>query len=160
MTNTEFIRQLYEEEATRLKYFIENTVFDKELAEDILQETFYIAMRRAADVKQHPKPAGWLYETAKYIILAECRKKNKRDLNYSYEEMELELEDLQAEWGLDSAEDDAIKKVLSESEYNIIDMIYNQGYSNREAARELGVKESTLRVKLMRIRNKLNHAIL
>ncbi len=160
MTNTEFIRRLYEEEATRLKYFIENTVFDKELAEDILQETFYIAMRRAADVKKHPKPVGWLYETAKYIILAESRKKNKRDLNCSYEEMESELQDLRAKRGLDSAEDDVIKTVLSESEYKIIDMIYNQGYSSREAAKELGVKESTLRVKLMRIRNKLDHTML
>lgn len=159
MTNTEFIRRLYEEEATRLKYFIENTVFDRDLAEDILQETFCTAVRRAADVRVHPNPEGWLYTTAKYIILAESRKRNKRALACSYEEIETQIKDSRAELVLDSAEEGVVKAALSESEYELIDMVYNQGYSNREAAEELGLKESTLRVKLMRIRNKLNHSV-
>ena len=159
MINSDFIRQLYEEEAERLYYFIWKTVEDIDLAQDVLQEIFCIAMRRAVELKEHPNPVAWLYLTAKYVILSECRKKRKRDLNYCYEDMEEQIRDPYAEAVLKSTEEDTIKSILSESEYNIIDLVYNKGYKNREAAEELGIKESTLRVKLLRIRNKITNTM-
>jgi len=159
MTNSEFIRQLYLEEAGQLKKFIETLVFDKELAEDILQETFCTAIRRIDDLKRHPNPVGWLYTTAKYIVLAESRKRSKRDKDYCYEDMETQIEDPQAELVMNSTEEDMVQSVLSEKEYQIVDLVYNQGYKNWEAAEKLDIKESTLRVKLLRIRNKLSDAM-
>lgn len=112
-------------------------------------------MRRADELKEHPRPAAWLYMTAKYVILSECRKKQKRDLNYCYEDMEDLIRDPYAETAMMSMEEDTLKTMLSDSEYAILDLVYNQGYRNWEVARKLGIKESTLRVKLLRIRNKL-----
>ena len=155
MKNADFVRQLYEEEAEHLFFFIRKMVEDGEFAEDILQETFCIAMRRADELCEHPRPVAWLYMTAKYVILSECRKKQKRDLNYCYEDMEDLIRDPYAETAMQSMEEDAVKTLVSESEYAILDLVYNQGYRNWEVARKLGIKESTLRVKLMRIRNKL-----
>ena len=155
MKNTDFVRQLYEEEAERLFFFIKKMVEDGEFAEDILQETFCIAMRRADELQEHPRPVAWLYMTAKYVILSECRKKQKRDLNYCYEDMEDLIRDPYAETAMLSMEEGAVKTLVSESEYVILDLVYNQGYRNWEVARKLGIKESTLRVKLLRIRNKL-----
>ena len=159
MINTDFVRQLYEDEADQLFSFIRKTVGNNEFAEDILQETFCIAIRRADELKQHPKPAAWLYKTAKYTILSECRKKQKRELNYCYENIEDFIRDPLAESAILSIEEDAVKRLVSESEYVILDLVYNQGYMNREVANILGIKESTLRVKLLRIRNKLSDLI-
>ena len=155
MINTDFVRQLSEKEADHLFFFIRKMVEDGELAEDILQETFCIAMRRADELRKHPRPVAWLYMTAKYVILSECRKKQKRDLNYCYEDMEDLIRDPYAETAMLSMEEDAVKALVSESEYAILDLVYNQGYRTWEVAKKLGIKESTLRVKLMRIRNKL-----
>lgn len=155
MINTDFIRQLYEDEADHLFFFIKKMVEDFEFAQDILQETFCIAMRRADELKEHPRPVAWLYMTAKYVILSECRKKQKRDLNYCYEDMEDLIRDPYAETAMLSMEEDVVRSMVSDSEYAILDLVYNQGYRNWEVAKKLGIKESTLRVKLLRIRNKL-----
>lgn len=159
MINKEFIRQLYEAEAKRLFSFIRKMVEDVEFAEDILQETFCIAMRKSDELMKHPRPVAWLYITAKNIILSECRKKQKRDLNYCYEDMEESICDPYAEAVINSMADDSLKAVLSDYEYDILDLVYNQGYKNREVAGKLGIKESTLRVKLLRIRNKMYNSL-
>ena len=143
MINSDFVRQLYEEEADRLFSFIRKTVCNDEFAEDILQETFCIAIRRVDELEKHPRPVAWLYMTAKYVILSECRKKQKRELNYCFEEMEASIPDPNAEVTILSMEEDAVKRLVSESEYVILDLVYIQGYRNREVAKILGIKEST-----------------
>lgn len=155
MIKSDFIRQLYEDEAVRLYYFIKKLIGDGELAQDIVQETFCVATRRAEELINHPQPVAWLYQTAKYIILSECRKKQKRDMNCCYEDMEEIIRDDSAELALISAEEDMVKTVLSDSEYRIVELVHIQGYKTKEAADELDMKEGTLRVRLLRIRNKL-----
>lgn len=155
MINSDFIRQLYEDEAERLYYFINKLIEDWELAQDIVQEVFCVATRRAEELENHPQPVAWLYQTAKYIILSECRKKKKRDMNSCYEDMEEYLKDESAELELISAEEDMIRTVLSDSEYRIVELVHIYGYKTKEAADELDMKEGTLRVRLLRIRNKL-----
>ena len=160
MTNSDFIRQLYEKEAEHLYYFARKMVEDVELAHDIVQETFCVAMRKQEEVVNHPEPLAWLYCTAKYVILSECRKKQKRDLLGCYEDMEEILTDAHAELEFSKVEeDDEVLTLLTESECKIIELVYVQGYKTKEAASRLSMNENTLRVKLLRIRNKLKPKI-
>ena len=39
-------------------------VRDPHLAEDVAQATFLLATTRSAQLRGHPKPAGWLFRTA------------------------------------------------------------------------------------------------
>ena len=155
MIKSDFIRQLYEDEAVHLYYFIKNLIGDGELAQDIVQETFCVATRKAEELMNHPQPVAWIYQTAKYIILSECRKKQKRDMNGCYEDMEEVIRDDSAELALISAEENLVRTMLSDSEYRIVELVHIQGYKTKEAANELEINENTLRVKLLRIRNKL-----
>ena len=123
MINTDFVRQLSEKEADHLFFFIRKMVEDGELAEDILQETFCIAMRRADELRKHPRPVAWLYMTAKYVILSECRKKQKRDLNYCYEDMEDLIRDPYAETAMLSMEEDAVKALLETADADLCEII-------------------------------------
>lgn len=159
MMKIEFIRQLYENEADALYSFVKKFVTSKESAEDIVQETFCIAIRKADEVIAHPNPAGWLYLVAKYLILSESRKQKKNQNHCSYHVLEDRIRDEKAELMLASLAEDVLRSVLTEEEYKIMDLVYNQGYKGKEAARLLGLNESTLRVRLFRIRHKLRKFI-
>lgn len=155
MTRMEFIREPYEEEADGLYSFVKKFGISKEMAEDIVQETFCVAIKRAEELRAHPNPVGWLYVTVRYIIMAESRKVKKNEVYCSLNEVENQLHDMKAEIMLTSVEENKIRSVLSEEEYGILDLIYNQGYKGREVAERLGINESTLRVQIHRIRRKL-----
>ena len=159
MMKIEFIRQLYENEADALYSFVKKFVTSKESAEDIVQETFCIAIRKADEVIAHPNPVGWLYLVAKYLILSESRKQKKNQNHCSYHVLEDRIRDEKAELMLASLAEDVLRSVLTEEEYKIMDLAYNQGYKGKEAARLLGLNESTLRVRLFRIRHKLRKFI-
>ncbi len=73
--------------------------------------------------------------------------------------MEDRIRDEKAELMLASLAEDVLRSVLTEEEYKIMDLVYNQGYKGKEAARLLGLNESTLRVRLFRIRHKLRKFI-
>lgn len=155
MTIVEFIRALYEKEADGLYSFVTKFGVSREMAEDIVQETFCAAIKRAEDLRNHPNPVGWLYITVRYIMMAERRKRKKNKISCSLSGLERQLYDTEAELLLISVEEDRIRSVLSKKEYEILDLIYNQGYKGKEAAKKLGVNESTLRVQVLRIRRKL-----
>lgn len=151
----DFIEKLYEEEVDNLFYFILKNVHDRELAEDIVQETFCIAIRRAEEIQSHPKPVGWLFMTAKYIILSENRKKKKRGTSCSFDDLEDRLSDEKSEQMLKTIEEDSVRTALKENEYMLLDLMYNQGYTSKDIAGLLGMNASTLRVKMLRIKRKL-----
>lgn len=160
MINSDLIRQLYEKEAEHLYYFVKKMVEDGELAQDIVQEVFCVAMRKEELLIEHPEPVAWLYCTAKYVILSECRKKQKRDSLSCYEEMEEILTDAHAELEFSMAEeDDEVLTILTDRECEIVELVYVQGYKTKEAADRLSMNENTLRVKLLRIRNKLERTM-
>ena len=55
--------------------FIRYRILDKSLAQDVLQEPFYLAYKKWDILKDHPNQTGWLLETAR------CKKRQKRDKN-------------------------------------------------------------------------------
>lgn len=146
---------LYEKEADGLYSFVKKFGISKEMAEDIVQETFCAAIKRAEDLRNHPNPVGWLYVTVRYIMVSENRKSKKSEAFYSLSELENQLYDTEAESFLASVEDDRIRSALSKEEYKILELIYKQGYKGKEAAKKLGMNENTLRVQTLRIRRKL-----
>lgn len=159
MTRMEFIRVLYEEEADGLYSFIKKFGIRREMAEDIVQETFCVAIKRVEELREHPNPVGWLYVTARYVMLKESKKLKKNEIQCSLNALENQLYDTKAETMLTSMEEDRICSVLTKEEYKILDLIYNKGYRGKEVAERLEINRSTLRVQIFRIRRKLQALI-
>ena len=59
--------------------FIKCRILDRSLAQDVLQETFYIAYKKWDQLKVHPNQTGFLIETARYKI----QEFNKRPESYN-----------------------------------------------------------------------------
>ena len=67
--------------------FIRYRILDKSLAQDVLQETFYLAYKKWDILKDHPNQTGWLLETARYKI-QEFNRKIKKLEEYWFDDLD------------------------------------------------------------------------
>ncbi len=127
-------------------------VADKELAKDVLQETYYVAYKKWDILCEHSNPMGWLINTAKNKI---------RELNKSLKKIECEV-DLDAdeytftEDGYGKSELDLIiTKGLTEEEKNRFYKYFLHGYSISELAQLEKISENNMSVRISRLRSKI-----
>lgn len=60
--------EMYRRTQAEIYKFIRYRVADKELAKDVLQETYYVAYKKWDILCEHSNPMGWLINTAKNKI--------------------------------------------------------------------------------------------
>lgn len=75
--------EMYRRTQAEIYKFIRYRVADKELAKDVLQETYYVAYKKWDILCEHSNPMGWLINTAKNKI---------RELNKSLKKIECEVD--------------------------------------------------------------------
>lgn len=66
--------------------FIRYRILDKSLAQDVMQETFYLAYKKWDILKDHPNQTGWLLETARHKIQEFNRKIKKLECETSLDD--------------------------------------------------------------------------
>lgn len=144
--------EMYRRTQAEIYKFIRYRVADKELAKDVLQETYYVAYKKWDILCEHSNPMGWLINTAKNKI---------RELNKSLKKIECEV-------GLDADEytftedgygkselDLIITKGLTEEEKNRFYKYFLHGYSISELAQLEKTSENNMSVRISRLRSKI-----
>ena len=127
------------------------------LAEDVVQDTFCEANRCWDKVLGSGNPAGWLMEALKLKIMH----KRWQKIHCTQEEvresaMELEFWDE----NFDRVETDLLlEQILEPKDRELFCLMYRCGYSTRDLAQLRGCTEGNMRVKLFRIRKKLQKYI-
>lgn len=123
-------------------------------AEDIAQDCFCLALVQWETLKSHPNPAGWLFQTAKYMLNNQNRKKENQAV--SYEQRGADSVSTGSDCAFEIV-DIAIflEELLPNADLEILYQYYISGYSLTEIACKFGLNENTARVKLMRIRKKI-----
>ncbi len=129
----------------------------RQVAEEVVSETFVVAWRRFGDVPQPPLP--WLLAVARNVLRDTVRAEVRRS------SLAAELR----EWA-EPAEDDIAEEVadrmalrralasLSEEDREVLVLAAWQGLSPREAARVVGCSAAAMRVRLHRARRRLTRA--
>jgi RNA polymerase sigma factor (sigma-70 family) len=129
----------------------------RQIADEVVSETFAVAWRRLADVPDPPLP--WLLGVARNVLRDGHRAEVRR------EAFTAEL----ARWAPRSAGDVAEEvaerlgvlramAAIPEGDREILILVAWQGLSPREAARVVGCSPAALRVRLHRARRRLLHA--
>ncbi len=123
------------------------------LAEDCISECVLIAFEKIGTLKKASAFKSWLFK-----ILYNCCNKALTEKIRSRQAVELsEVRDLGA-YEEDLSESLSLKNALSrlsEEERTIIVLRYSAGYTSKEIGKILGMKDSTVRSKLMRSTDKL-----
>lgn len=155
MTECEFIQKLYISTSGKLMKYLMCMCRDRQLAEDVLQETYFEAFLNVECLKKHSNVTAWLYKTSSYKMLNALKKQEKRNVSIDVL-VEKNLEPSGEDRSLTNHECQIIlETVLSSSERNLIWNHYMLGYSWREISVMNEVSEGALRTQMSRIKRKL-----
>jgi len=151
-TEREF-SQIYQEYQPFLLRYVSAIVKDKNLSEDIVQETFCEMLDQFEKFREHPNQKGWLIKTAGYKMREISRKINSKELIPLQEDM---MQPMKNDIAYEMKELDIVmSEAFDENEREYFLKYYLRGYSVRELADKEGVTENSMRVKLYRLKEKL-----
>jgi RNA polymerase sigma-70 factor (ECF subfamily) len=131
----------------------------KQLAEEVVSQTFAVAWRRRAGIPSDPLP--WLLGVSRNLVRESQRATLRR------ESMEAELQT----WTSDQVEPDVAESVveravvlralasLSEGDRELLTLVAWHGLSSRDASRVLGCSRPAFFVRLHRARGRLEDAV-
>lgn len=154
-TKDRFLRELMEAAYEKIYTFIDRRQADKDFVEDVVQETFLEAYRKAEVLMEHPNQLGWLYITARNKMLK--LNSMKKDLCFFEDGEAVYLENLRKEdeqYGEIELEE-AIKATVGEEEYHMLRDYCLGGYSSEEMAEKYGLESGNLRMRVSRLKKKL-----
>lgn len=148
-----FIERLYLENYRKMMSMVSKDLVCFPVTEDIVQDTFYEAIKNINKLWDHENPGGWLMNTAKLKMMAYKKRMNIRSL-YEINDVEWEMSKFENEYGLIEI-NTILDLALDPHEKMLFLMFYVQGYSAREMAELEGISEGNFRVRMLRIRNKV-----
>lgn len=158
-----FFDELCEDYYAKILKYLFAVLSDEGASRDCTQEVFLTAWQKREILMQHPNPGGFLFQTAKNLSKKAKREAFRRMIeDTSVEELTQEPVDSS------SLIDIAIDKQIDESEYveQVLGRLsqdklelYRAYYVNRrsmeEIANSLGIKETALRMRYVRLRREI-----
>jgi len=172
--NPEAVRRHVYENQDFIRSVLHRYTEDEETARDLVQETFFQALRSLPSFRGESKLSTWLYSIARNVALARYRKSKRH--SYHEEETLSHLAETAdgpatgnspANWNPVTETVHGEKRSLvyealedlSENYREIIRMRDLEELSTKEVAQELGLSRVNVRVRLHRARKKLQDAL-
>ena len=149
----EIIGQLMRQYAPLMVQLTFRRTGDPQLAEELVQETFLTACKKADIVCSHEKPLAWLYQTLQYLTMKEINK-----ACHSREQSSEELYDLAVADDPPSFHE-ILPRNLTTEERRILILRFEHRLSHREIAEALGISEAACRKQVSRALQKCRISI-
>ena len=137
-----WIEALYKGEFERLYRAAYRMTGSEESARELVQETFALALFHGKELREHPKPGGWLTNTLLHLI------RNQRRLQAT---LEVSLETLfNAPAPEEATVEELLPSKLSEDDRRVLIWRFKQRLDYDEIANRLGISESGCRSRVAR----------
>lgn len=149
----EIIGQLMRQYAPLMVQLTFRRTGDPQLAEELVQETFLTACKKADIVCSHEKPLAWLYQTLQYLTMKEINR-----ACHSREQSSEELYDLAVADDPPSFHE-ILPRNLTTEEQRILILRFEHRLSHREIAEALGISEAACRKQVSRALQKCRISI-
>lgn len=149
--------ELYSSFFSELSRYAQRQTRDKELAEDLTQETFLKALQNADILEELTscQRRAWLYRTLKNLIVDNYRHASLEDEYVRSLDVDSAIE----ESGYERSEYQDLLGLLDVQERVLFQMRYLQDYNANELAQMFHMPPGTVRAKLARARKKLKKAL-
>jgi RNA polymerase sigma-70 factor (ECF subfamily) len=147
------VEELFARHELELGRFIAQMVHSRQLADDLLQETFLAAWRSRNDLDRVRDPRAWLYGIARHRVLMYLR--GWRRASATYERFLERHAEPPADETEAYAVRDLISRSLSPDERTLIALYHLHGFRADEIAEVTGRSHAGVRKQLERARKKL-----
>ncbi len=147
----------YKENLQMIYHYIYRMFPNKQIAEDIMQETFYVAFKKQGELWEHPNPRYRLLCIARFKM-KEFRKKMYYRNTEPWEPERYDLAEEDVSYDIKEL-DVAACNALGEREWCLIKMHYLFGITISELAEAEGITENNMRVRLSRWTKRLRKQI-
>lgn len=135
---------------------------DEDAAGDCIENVIDIARKKANIIREHPNPAGWIYNTLHKCIKREQVKKGKQPVFLGLDMLTDKIPHEYTPQEDDIIDDEMIEKTkatilegLTSKEKSCYDMFYVQHLPKKEIANQLGISESAVAMRLFRLSKKI-----
>ena len=139
-----FLQTLYENNYEKMLKFSYRMLGTRADAQDLMQETFLLALYHQTKLYNHPNPEGWLMKTLRNLSLNEQR----RIQNHPVVSIESIANTMGSEH--DTPLDLLLPKQLSKEEREILIWRYEQQLEYKDIADRLGISEAGCRSRVSR----------
>ena len=147
------IARLYKEMFDKLYTYAYSILREKELSEELVQETFRIACDKPSELLSSANPQGWLMNTLKNVIW-NAQRKRATIAKYIVATEAADIDQI-ANPDPSSNIDLMYSGLISEAEFRLVKRIAIDRYTMREAAEELGISVETCKKRVQRAKEKL-----
>lgn len=154
---SDFIGSLYQENYPKLLSHVLKRGYHFSVAEDIVHDAYFEAVRHPEKIKGHPNPVGWLMDTVNKKLLAFNRRLERLDPR-DWAVWENDLLDLENDYGVTEL-NMLLEHILDPHERRLFRMYFLQGYSAKELAEQEHITENNFKVKMHRIRTRLEKVV-
>jgi len=149
------VRALYRDYAGAVHTVAISIVRDRELANDVVQQTFVKAWRAASTFQDGREVAPWLYSIARYTAIDAVRAEARPTRGGHEPEVEVPVdsESLEATW--ERFEIRRAVDALPEEEREVVRRSHLLGHTHEEIAQQLGVPIGTVKSRSSRAHKRL-----
>jgi RNA polymerase sigma-70 factor, ECF subfamily len=139
------LAQLYKDYGAFILSYVTNLLRDRHLAEDVVQETMLRAWRHWSGFSaEKGSVRGWLMRVAHNIAVDKIRMRESRPAEVGQYDTSLALVEDHADRVLTAMQVRAALERLSPAHRVVVEQIYLNGCTAREAAERLGIPEGTV----------------
>jgi RNA polymerase sigma-70 factor (ECF subfamily) len=139
------ITQLYRDNGTFIRGYVTTLLRDRHLAEDVVQETMLRAWRHCAGFSpEKGSVRGWLMRVAHNIAMDKIRMRQSRPAEVAQYDSSLALVEDHADRVVTAVQVRAALERLSPAHRAVVEQVYLNGCTAREAAERLGIPEGTV----------------
>ena len=147
------IARLYKEMYDKLYTYAHAILREKELSEELVQETFRIACDKPSELLSSANPRGWLMNTLKNVM-ENTKRRRATMAKYIVAAEAVDIDQIKAPDPGGNI-DLLYSGLISDEEFQLVKRIAVDRYTMLEAAEELGIKVETCKKRVQRAKEKL-----
>lgn len=158
--------QICEDNYSRIFKYLLAITADRECAQNLTQEVFYIALKKGDSFLQHDIPEAFLYKTAKNLALEYFRKSKKlavAELDENISIRQNDVFDFICQKYDDTVDIEKYRRIvldmLSKEDKQLYHAYYTDHLSMGEIAKALGRNETAVRMRYVRLRKRIRQLI-
>ena len=151
-----YFQELFQSHYSALTSYACQLGFPREAAEDYVQDVFLAAIRHIEDIRRCANPRGYLQQILKNVIGYRLR-----SLRYALA-LQNRLRERERQKGPFAEElppGSLYRGAVADEDLSLLLRFYLEGWSQRELAKELGISENAVKMRLKHARERLRRAL-